>query len=518
MASTLNSETIAALDIGTNSFHMVVAKIVDQGFEVIAREKENVRIGHGAGEMKELSAEAIERGITCLQRMQQVAQSLNADIVAVATSAVREAKNKGDFLRRARKESGIDIQVISGVEEARLIHLGALHAIGQPEAAMFLCDIGGGSTEIVIGSDDEEMLARSFKLGAVRLTNRFFSTDSLHPSAVGSCRTFVRSTLMVIQPDISELGFDIAVASSGSAETVVRIIHAQSGQPEPKTFNRYQFTRTQIAEVVQALAACSTIEERQKKFGIDKNRAQIILAGAIILEAICDVYGIGTLMFSDYALREGLLIDSLRKRGLGPQSNDHDPAMHSVRQLAERCDDRIEHSENVARLSGQLFDQLAKTLNVPTESRRLLEAGALLANVGVVISHSKHHLHSYYVIRNSELVGLSDREIELIAQIARYHRKGEPKLDHAPYAALSPNDQHLVRSLSALLRVAVGLDRTHDGRVKKVAVAVGDQETTIEFSGSKKLDNELNEYAANERKALLSDVLNTRLKIVSSKS
>jgi exopolyphosphatase/guanosine-5'-triphosphate,3'-diphosphate pyrophosphatase len=270
--------------------------------------------------------------------------------------------------------------------------------------------------------------------------------------------------------------------------------------------------------VVQALAACSTIEERQKKFGIDKNRAQIILAGAIILEAICDVYGIGTLMFSDYALREGLLIDSLRKRGLGPQSNDHDPAMHSVRQLAERCDDRIEHSENVARLSGQLFDQLAETLNVPAESRRLLEAGALLANVGVVISHSKHHLHSYYVIRNSELVGLSDREIELIAQIARYHRKSEPKLDHAPYATLNPADQHLVRSLSALLRIAVGLDRTHDGRVKKVAVTVGEQETTIEFSGSKKLDTELNEYAANERKALLSDVLNTRLKIVSSKS
>ncbi|MEY2779541.1 MAG: hypothetical protein RL623_721, partial [Actinomycetota bacterium] len=180
---------------------MVVAKVVDKGFEVIAREKESVRIGHGAGEMKELSPDAIERGIACLGRMQQVAASLNADIVAVATSAVREAKNKGEFIRRAKREAGIDIQVISGVEEARLIHVGALHAIGRPEATMFLCDIGGGSTEVVIGSNDEEMLARSFKLGAVRLTDRFFSTETLHPSAVGSCKAFVRSTLMVIQPD-----------------------------------------------------------------------------------------------------------------------------------------------------------------------------------------------------------------------------------------------------------------------------------------------------------------------------
>ena len=497
---------------------MVVAKVVDQGFEVIAREKESVRIGHGAGEMKELSLEAMDRGIVCLTRMQQVAASLNADIIAVATSAVREAKNKGEFIRRARRESLVDIQVISGVEEARLIHLGALHGIGRPEAAMFLCDIGGGSTEVVIGSDDEEMLARSFKLGAVRLTDRFFASETLHPSAVGSCRTFARSTLMVIQPDISELGYDIAVASSGTAETVARIIHAQSGEPAPKTMNRFEFTRIQVSETVKALAACTTVEERQKKFGIDKSRAQIILAGAIILEAICDVYGVGTLMFSEYALREGVLIDTLRRRGLGPQSNDHDPALHSDRQLAERCDDRIEHSENVARLACQIFDQMQTTLDLDNDSRRLLEAAALLANVGVVISHSKHHLHSYYVIRNSDLVGLSDREIELIAQIARYHRKGEPKLDHAPFAALNENDRHIVRSLAGILRISVGLDRTHDGRVKKVAVDISEDDVNIEFSCSKKLETELIEYTANERKALLGNVLNKRLKIVSSKS
>jgi exopolyphosphatase/guanosine-5'-triphosphate,3'-diphosphate pyrophosphatase len=192
--------------------------------------------------------------------------------------------------------------------------------------------------------------------------------------------------------------------------------------------------------------------------------------------------------------------------------------LHSVRQLAERCDDRIEHSENVARLACQIFDQMQTALDLDNDSRRLLEAASLLANVGVVISHSKHHLHSYYVIRNSELVGLSDREIELIAQIARYHRKGEPKLDHAPFAALNENDRHIVRSLAGILRISVGLDRTHDGRVKKVSVDISEDDVIIEFSCTKKLETELIEYTANDRKALLSDVMNKRLKIVSSKS
>ena len=165
MASGTNSNNIAALDIGTNSFHMVVAKVVDQGFEVIAREKESVRIGHGAGEMKELSLEAMDRGIVCLTRMQQVAASLHADIVAVATSAVREAKNKGEFIRRARRESSIDIQVISGVEEARLIHLGALHGIGRPASTMFLCDIGAAPPKWSLAAMTKKCLHAVSSLG-----------------------------------------------------------------------------------------------------------------------------------------------------------------------------------------------------------------------------------------------------------------------------------------------------------------------------------------------------------------
>jgi exopolyphosphatase/guanosine-5'-triphosphate,3'-diphosphate pyrophosphatase len=511
--ATGSDKVIAALDIGTNSFHMVVARALDEGFEVITREKETVRLGRGADEMRMLAPEAIERGIACLTRMRQVADSHDAEIRAVATSAVREARNRDEFIKRARREAGIDVRVISGVEEARLIHLGALHGIGIEDQAMFLCDIGGGSTEVVVGNDDEELLARSFKIGAVRLTDRFFTSETLHPSAVSSCRTFVRSAFMNIRTEVADLGFEFAVASSGTAETVARMIAGKSHSP--KTFNKYEMPSSEITRVVDELAALSTVAERIDKFGLERNRAEIILAGAIILESIADVFGIEKFLFSDYALREGLLIDELHKLGRGPAS-DGDAAMRSVRLLAERCDDRPDHSEHVARIALALFDQLQTQLGLGPESRRWLEAAALLANVGVVVSHSKHHLHSYYVIRNSELVGLTDREIELIAQVARYHRKGLPKLEHAEFAALSGEDQHVVRSLAGILRVAIGLDRTQDGRVKKVTAEMNDDALEISFTTGKSKEGDLNAYAATERRALLSEVLNRRVKIVAA--
>jgi exopolyphosphatase/guanosine-5'-triphosphate,3'-diphosphate pyrophosphatase len=319
---------------------------------------------------------------------------------------------------------------------------------------------------------------------------------------------------MVLQSEVIEFGFDVAVASSGTAETIARLIQRRSDNSAPKTLNRFEFTQAQIAETVTLLGSVNTVEERREKFGLDKSRAEIILAGAIILEGIASVYGIETFMYSDYALREGVILDTLQRRGLGPTAGETDAAMRSVRLLADRCDDRPEHSQNVARIGLEMFDQLWDVLGVAQSNRKLLEAAALLANVGVVISHSKHHLHSYYVIRNSELVGLNDREIEIIAQVARYHRKGLPKLDHPEFAALSLEDQKLVCALAGVLRVAVGLDRTQDGRVKKITTNISDGELKIGFTTIKKLDSELNVYAATERRSLLADTTGLRIKVL----
>ena len=505
------SDLIAAIDVGTNSFHMVVARAVPNGFEVVTREKETVRLGTGSGEMSRLDEDRMDRGVECLARMAEVAASHGAEVRAVATSAVREARNRGEFVKRVRREAGIDLEVVSGVEEARLIHLGASLAIGGT-SRMLLCDIGGGSTEIVVGGTGEELLARSFKLGAVRLTERFFADDSLHPAAVSACREFARSRLVAIGRDVAALGFDVAVASSGTAETVARIVAEASGTPVPRNMNRFAFSRADVSATVARLAACRTAGEREREFGIDRNRAEIIIAGAVILDAVAEVFGVREFVFSDYALREGLLVDTLRRRGLATGAGD--PAMLSVEQLARRCDDRPEHSRHVARLALRLFDQLRDDLGVDSASRRLLEAAALLANVGVVVSHTRHHQHSYYVIRNSELVGLSDREIEIIAQVARYHRKSAPKSDHPEFAALPPRDQHLVRALAGVLRIAIGLDRTLDGRVADVTVERGSETLVLRYSADGARD--VVDYAVRERRALLADVLGRDVAIASS--
>ncbi|MFY8237978.1 MAG: Ppx/GppA phosphatase family protein, partial [Ilumatobacteraceae bacterium] len=231
----IGSRTIAAIDIGTNSIHMVIAKMGPTGFEVITREKNATRLGEGGGDMKKLSDQAMERGITALRHMRQIADVHRASIFAVATSAVREAKNSDIFVDRASSEAGIDIQIISGVEEARLIHLGVLQALPLTDKRSILIDIGGGSTEIVVFDHLEELFARSFKIGAVRLTNRFFPPGSLHPSAVTSCSQFVESSLAPATREIKKLGHKIAVVSSGTAETLAQMCWLQTHTELPKS-------------------------------------------------------------------------------------------------------------------------------------------------------------------------------------------------------------------------------------------------------------------------------------------
>ena len=288
---------IAALDIGTNSFHLVVARPVETGFEVITTEKEVIRLGHGSGEMKQLESDAIDRGIACLKRMREIARTHDAQLRAVATSAVREAQNRNEFIKRARKEAGVEIEIVSGIEEARLIHLGVLHAIGIGDQPMLLCDIGGGSTEIVLAAGEDILLSRSFKLGAVRLSDRFFRTDALHPSAISSCRKFVQSMLITIQPEIEELGFEVAVGSSGTVEAIAKLIQQSNKEPEPKSFNRYEFTAADVTKMLELLADSPTIKEREKAFKLEPTRADIILAGAVILEGIALSFGVKTFIY-----------------------------------------------------------------------------------------------------------------------------------------------------------------------------------------------------------------------------
>ncbi len=506
-------ETIAAIDIGTNSVHMVVARVVGNGrFEIITREKEMVRLGHGPGDMKELSDDAIDRGVAALGRCRTIADSFGAELHAVATSAVREAENRDVFLRRAWEEAQVVVDVVSGSEEARLIHLGVLQALPVFDAVILLCDIGGGSTELLYGRGQEVLAARSLKLGAIRLTQRFLEHDSSEGAGsagerVDECRNFIRDQVTPFVRDTRTLRADTMVGSSGTIETLVAMTRSRSGD-SPRSLNAETITRVDVSACVDAILAAGPLDAVRKLPGVDPSRADILLAGALILDEVMSLFGAEQLIFSDAALREGVLLDAVQRHAGVGHHQLSDLRRRSVLHLMEMCEEDPDHAFQVAWIAGRLLEAMGDTLGLDVEAAELLDAAAMLANVGLFVSHSRHHQHSYYVIRNSEqLSGFSDREIELIAQIARYHRKSAPSDRHEAFRALPKRDRELVRALAAILRVAIGLDRSHAEVVGTVVAHVDDTSVNIVI-GPREPDDDLalEQYSATQRRNLLEEV------------
>lgn len=509
------AEVLAAVDIGTNSMHLVVARMMGRHrFEVLEREKEMVRLGSGGGDMKHLDPEAVDRGIAALARFREVADVHGARLVAVATSAVREAENRGAFLERARAEAGVDVDIISGTEEARLIHLGVLQAVQVFEQRVLLCDIGGGSTEFLVGLRGDMLAARSMKLGSIRLTERFFQAKSLQAGEVDSCRRFIRATLSSFSREVRRLGFEVAVGSSGTIGALCSMAVGRRDQAPPRTWNSFELTRPDLDAVLKSLLKAPTVSARAKLPGLDPGRADIILAGALILEQAFEEFGLASMIFSDYALREGVLLDAWQRQHGGSLHHLSDLRRRSVVHLAELMDEDQAHSAHVARLSLSLFDQTAPLHKLGNDAREYLEAAALLCNIGLFVSHAGHHRHSYYVIRNAELLtGFTDREIELIAQIARYHRKGLPRATHPEFALLSKPDQRLVRCCAGLLRIAIGLDRTHGARVAALQATVSNDGLTLVALGREGSDIGLELFSASQRTDLLAETLDLPVEV-----
>ena len=504
---------LAAVDVGTNSLHLVVARPGDgDRFEVLTRVKEMVRLGQASsrsGDLDALAPDAVDRAVAALDRFRRIAETYDAPLRAVATSAVREAVNRRDLLDRARAEAGVEVEVISGVEEARLIHLGVLQALDLFDIPLLMFDIGGGSTELLLGHRGEVLASTSLKLGAVRLTNRFFPGDALHPSAVDSCRRHIDEVLSSFDRPVRRHGYSVVAASSGTAEQVVRLARGLVGGEPLRTLNGAVLKRKQAASVVEAVAAARMHGTTAELPDLDPKRADIILAGSLVLEGVLRRFGVKQFVISEYALREGLFLDTVARSRGGELPHLRDVARRSVVALMHAFDEDPDHSERVARLALALFDATRDRHRLGTEARSLLEAGALLANVGLTVSHSQHHKHSYYVIRNSDrLVGFTDDEIELVAQVARYHRRSAPKPSHPEWAALAPERRELVRTLAGILRVAIGLDRSHAGLVPEIRVHERDGALVVgAVAVDPDADLALELFAASERMGLLADVL-----------
>ncbi len=506
----------AAIDIGTNSFHMVVARSRSEGgFDVLTIEKEMVRLGQGAGEMKQLTPEAIERGVGALGRMAAVASSYDAMVSAVATSAVREALNRRDFLDRAKAETGVEVEVISGFEEARLIHLGVLQSLPVFDRQLLVVDIGGGSTEFLVGLGREVKAARSLKLGSIRLTERFFapapggsSGDKSMKKRLKKCRNHVRSALAATAHELGSFGHEVAIGSSGTITAIATMIAVARGE-DVNQMNGVSFTADELTALVERIAG-TDMSQRENIPGLDAKRADIILGGSVLLETIFESFAISAMTVSGYALREGLLFDRLSKQRLDSDSRLTNLRRTNVERLSSGLDPDAAHAHTTARLAVRLFDETVDLHTLTAADRELLEFASLLHNVGLFISHASHHKHSYYVVRNAEqLTGFSEHELELMALVARYHRKGHPTDKHPEFAQLSEDDKRRVRILAGLMRVAIGLDRAHKNVVDDVAAKYRRKRRALEIRPKIRdgVDGQLERFAAQERSSLLAEAL-----------
>lgn len=499
----------AAIDIGTNSIHLLVARVdTDGGVEVLAQEREAVRLGHGSGDMTTLAADAIERGVACLRRFRLIAEVFDAEVVAVATSAVREAVNRRQFLRRAEQVAGVAVQVITGREEARLIHLGVLQALPVFDRQLVLVDIGGGSTEILVGKGTDILGARSVKLGHIRLSDRFFAGGVVDKPGVVACRLYTKAFLEPAVARLAPLGWEVAVGSSGTINALTRLALAIAGEPVPQSLNGAVLTRAGLDAAVEALLDARTTAARAKLPGLDDRRADVIVGGALLLEAIFDGLGLSEMMHSSAALREGVLLDAVQNERGRSAAHLSNIRRKSVLRMAELYDEELRHVDRASEFSLDLFDQLAARHGYGRYERDLLEAAALLHNVGLFVSHAAHHKHSYYVIRNTDqLAGFNDHEIELMALVARYHRKSAPKPSHPEFVDLDDADRQRVRVLAGILRIAIALDRTRSGRVERVIVEDHGSSIELGLVADPDADLSVELFTAVERGGLLADAL-----------
>ncbi|MGB7512266.1 MAG: Ppx/GppA phosphatase family protein [Pelodictyon phaeoclathratiforme] len=504
---------VAAIDLGTNSFHMIIVEESPQkGIVEIDRVKDMICIGRGSISTKMLDEEAMQSGIAALKNFLVLASHhgvASENVIAFATSAIREAKNSGDFIRRVKEETGLKIKIISGKEEAEFIYYGVRNAVKIGNSSDLLFDIGGGSVEFVLVNQKGLQLLESRKIGVARMCERFVASEPIASHDIKMLEQYFTAEMVTAVEKASQLKVTRAIASSGTAQNIARMIQSMKGSQSETSLNNSTFTRTEFQALYQAILPLGTAE-RKKITGLDEKRVDLIVPGLILVDMIFRLFNLTEIVISDSALREGMVLHYLKHRlqpGAKRSSDDElDIRRESVYELAFRCGWTRNHAEHVARLSLQLFDKLALLHHLDESYRELLEYASLLHNIGAFIAISSHHKHSQYIILNGELRGFSPLETEIIAHVARYHRKSPPTERHAAYSMLPSASKRAVDLLSGILRLANGLERGHRQNVQKINVEV--TANTIILHLKTRFEPDIEIWAADLLKPWLEKLLN----------
>jgi len=457
---------VAAIDIGTNSIHMIVAELRKRDYRVVDKEKEMVQLGLGSLDGAPLANDAMQRAIGALVKMVEVARGWDVkEIIAVATSAVREAPNRREFIKRARDEAGIRVRVISGEEEADYIYRAVRSAVDLDGSTALCVDVGGGSVEFIVGTSSEIYFTASEPLGALRLAQRFRLDDRPASPDVNACREFVAQHLRRIDKRIRPIGVDYAIGTSGTIQALATL--AARGEQQSTSALR-TLKREAVEELVRTMSAMSA-KDRVEKLGLDEKRARNIVAGALVVCEVLSMLDVGSLLACPVAIREGI-IESVRSEKQKPNHEASSLRRKSVLKLVDRSAVDRRHAQHVARLARRIFNQTRDLHRLGNESGEMLEHAAMLHESGMHVSDRGYHKHTYYLIRHADLRGFTEDQLLVVANVARYHRKSPPADGHENLAELTDEQRETVEKLAAILRIAEGLDRSHRQSVRDIAV------------------------------------------------
>ncbi|MDX2192521.1 MAG: Ppx/GppA phosphatase family protein [Gemmatimonadales bacterium] len=495
-------ERVAAIDVGSNSVRLLVAEYDPaSGLEIIDEMRDTPRLARGVALTGRLDPEAVERAMGALRRARDVLRRRGVTRVsAVATAAMREAVNGHEFVQRVRDELDIPLRIIDAETEATLAWRSVAHHFPLAGQRTLVADIGGGSLELIGAVDGLVELTTSLPLGAVRLTELHLSGRKDTWGEIEQLRKVVRRQL--------KQGFAarkwrsaLVIGSGGSFTSLARMAIARRGLLIPDSVHGEPVSTAEVEQLLEWVVTLSP-EKRREVAGLNPDRADIILAGLAVTAELLQLVDARSMTVSGFGLREGLLLEMVGAAEL----RKADP-LRLMREFVEKCQGDQRHVEHVRLLCRQLLEQLGPALGCEPDDAPLLEAAALLHDVGQVVSYRKHHKHSHQLILHADRLGLAARERTLVAVISRYHRRGGPSRKHAEFAALSDRDQQVVRRLAALLRLADGLDRGHVGLVERVSTELKPAVLTVTAHGRPGADLALECWSAERKSDVLADLL-----------
>ncbi|MDX2131414.1 MAG: CHAD domain-containing protein [Planctomycetota bacterium] len=522
----LSGRRLGVIDIGSNSIRLLCVELSDERtWKVLGEERAMTRLAQGLARGGGLSPDAMARSVEAIGRFKGLAEGLGCAVVrAFATAAVREADNRDDFVSLVRDRTGLALEMVSALDEGKLTFRSVARVLDLSRGTSAVVDIGGGSLEVVLARDEVITANQSMPLGAVRLTEAFGGADACAGREYKDMRRFIARQIARRVPEPATPP-SVLVGCGGTFTTLLTLGAASRGvmldRASPALASLGPVSLVQLRGMIESLREVN-LEERLRVPGLPSDRADIVIAGFTVIERLMTHLGVSQVHVHPGGFREGLMLrmidDDLvefERAALNASDDDH---MAWVRAFAQRCGYERAHSEQVARLALRLYDQfreesdLIRGLGGERHERLLLEAAAVLHDVGIMVEYPRHHKHSRTIIRHADLRGFTPREIELIALVARYHRRATPQPKHDGFKGLSEPDRALVRRLAGILRVADGLDRAHAQQAADVRVRFGKGEVTLEVEsqGDARTDIE----AADAKADLLRDVLGVGLSIV----